>query len=121
MTRRRRRPPPRVSQFLRPCPDCAASFVGTELQHEETCPLSAGIDAQCDEDRQYFLDHPGEWTRTRPITRAELETLRHLDPAGAAARPDHVHVARAPWGCARTFCNGDEFVSLALDPDSGVA
>ncbi len=120
--RKKRRSSPRVLRHLRPCPDCCAEFdaVG-ELVHEGICPLSAGIEAICDEDRQYFEAHPDEWHYTRAITRAELETLRHVDPAGAATRPTHVHVLNQRWGRVRQFCNGDEFASLALDPDSGAA
>jgi excisionase family DNA binding protein len=78
-----------VLRHLQPCPDCAASFAGTELQHEQTCPLANGIDDICDADRQYFLDHPGEWHYTRPISAAEYQTMLHIDPAGAATNPDH--------------------------------
>lgn len=114
---RRRRPPPRVLRYLQPCPDCAATFAGRELQHEPTCPISRGIDDICAEDRQYFVDNPQEWTRTRPITRAELQTLEHLDAAGAATNPSHVHVLRVSGGRIRQFCNHTEFASMALDPD----
>jgi hypothetical protein len=121
MTSRRRRPPPRVLRHLQPCPDCAASFAGTELQHEQTCPQANGIDDICDPDRQYFLDHPGEWHYTRPISAAEYQTMLHIDPAGAATNPDHVHVLRQGWGRIRTFCNHAVFASLALDPDDEAA
>ena len=119
MTRRRRRQLPRVLRHLKPCPDCAASFVGVELQHEDTCPLANGVDDICDEDRRYFLDHPGEWTRTRAITGAEYQTLLHVDPAGTV--PDHVHVLNQPWGRIRQFCTGDKFTGMALDTDDEAA
>ena len=72
---RRRRPPPRVLRHLQPCPDCAALWEGTDLVHEPSCPIANGIDDICDEDRQWFIDNPGEWTRTRPITWAEYQTM----------------------------------------------
>jgi hypothetical protein len=106
-----------VSVFLTPCPDCAATFEGIELHHEATCPLGNGIDAICDEDREYFETHPGQWHYTRPITRAERQTMEHLDPAGAATNPNHVHVLRTAFGRIRQFCNHTEFASMALDPD----
>ena len=118
---RKRRPPPRVLRHLRPCPDCAAQFVGTELLHEETCPLSAGIEAICDEDREYFETHPEEWHYTRAISRAEYQTMLHIDPAGAATNPDHVHVLNQPWGRVRQFCNSHEFSALALDPEENAS
>lgn len=116
MTRRRKQPP-RVLRHLKPCPDCAARFIGTELEHEETCPLSAGIEAVCDADRRYFEAHPTEWHYTRAISRAEYQTMLHIDPAGAATEPDHVHVVNQVWGRVRTFCNSHDFASLALDPE----
>ena len=123
MTRRRRRQPPRVSRFLRgPCPDCAARFIDAELQHEDSCPLSAAVEAVCDEDRAYFATHPQEWTRTRAITRAERQTLQHVDPVGSRAEPDHVHVLnRPPWGRVRQFCTGHEFTTLGLDPEENAS
>lgn len=114
---KKRRPPPRVLRFLQPCPDCNAEVDGAELHHAPTCPIGNGVEDACDDDRAWFLAHPQEWTRTRPITRAEVETMRHLDPAGAATNPDHVHVVNQPWGRARTFCNGTHLSALVLDPD----
>ena len=118
---RRRRPPPRVRRHLQPCPDCAATFDGTQLQHEDTCPLANGVDDICDEDRRWFLDHPGEWTRTRPISAAELATLNHLDAVTPTDRPTHVHVINAPWGRVRTFCDSADFTGLVLDTDDEAA
>jgi hypothetical protein len=43
--------------------------------------------------------------------------MEHLDPAGAATNPDHVHVLRTAFGRIRQFCNHDRFASMALDPD----
>jgi hypothetical protein len=114
---RRRRPPPRVLRYLQPCPDCAATFDGLELQHELSCPLSAGVESACDRDREYFATHPEQWYYTRPISAAERQTMQHLDPAGAARRPDHVHVLRQPFGRLRQFCNGEHYASMAIDPD----
>jgi hypothetical protein len=121
MTNKKRRQPPRVLRHLMPCPDCGASFDGMELQHEDSCPLANGVDDICDEDRRYFLDHPGEWTRTRAITRAEYQTLVHLDPAGAATDPTHVHVINQPWGRIRQFCNHNDFSGMALDTDDAAS
>ncbi len=45
-----------------------------------TCPLADGVDAVCDADREYFDAHPDEWYYTRPISAAERQTMRHLDP-----------------------------------------
>jgi hypothetical protein len=118
MTRRRKLP---VGRWLQPCPDCAATFVGRELEHEDTCPLAAGVDAICDEDRRWFLDHPGEWTRTRPISAAEMATLAHLDAVTPTDRPTHVHVLNAPWGRVRTFCDHNEFSGVVLDTDDEAA
>ena len=89
--------------------------------HEPTCPLAGGIDAICDEDREYSETHPDEWYYTRPISSAERQTMEHLDPAGAATNPDHVHVLRQPFGRIRQFCNHNEFASMALDPDDEAA
>lgn len=119
--RRRRRPPPRVRRWLAPCPDCAATFVGLELRHEDTCPLSNAVDDQCDEDRRYFEVNPTEWHYTRPIAAAELQTMEHLDPAGAALGPSHVHVLRGQGGRIRQFCTGSEYASMAFDPDDEAA
>jgi len=110
-----------VLRHLQPCPDCAAEFDGTDLVHEPTCPLAAGVDDICDEDRRWFLDHPGEWTRTRPITRAELASLDHLAALTPDDRPTHVHVVNFPWGRTRQFCNHNQFAGLALDPDDEAA
>jgi hypothetical protein len=104
-----------------PCPDCNASWVGTELEHESSCPISAGIDAVCDEDRQYFLDHPQERYRTRGITWAELETLDNLGTLAPDDRPNHVHVLNQPWGRVRQFCDYNHFSSMAIDPDEEVS
>ena len=116
MTRRKRHTP-RVLQHLKPCPDCCATFAGRELVHEPTCPLGNGVDDICAEDRQYFVDNPQEWTRTRPISAAVLQSLEHLDALTPSDRPDHVHVINQPWGRIRQFCNSADFTSLALDPD----
>ena len=118
---RRRKPPPRVLRHLMPCPDCAATARGGELQHEASCPISSGIDAACDDDRRWFIEHPAEWTRTRAISHAELLALDHLGTLTPADRPDHVHVMNAPWGRVRTFCDGDDFAGLAIDPDDQAA
>ena len=64
-----------------------------------------------------FERHPDQWHYTRPIAAAEVETMRHLDPAGAATGPNHVHVLRVAGGRLRQFCNHREYASLALDPD----
>lgn len=118
---KKRRTPPRVLRHLRPCPDCNASAVGARLQHEDSCPLQAAVDAQCDADRQWFAAHPDELYFTRAISPAEYETLRHVDPAGAATEPNHVHIWNAPWGRVRQFCTGHEFSALALDPDEAAS
>jgi hypothetical protein len=110
-----------VLRHLQPCPDCNAAFDGPELMHEDTCPLQAGVEAVCDEDRRWFIDHPDEATRTRPISPAELATLRHLDARAAGMRPDHVHVIHHWWGRTRTFCTGDQFASLVFDTDDEAA
>jgi hypothetical protein len=122
MTRRRKRQqPPRVLRYLQPCPDCCATFDGNELVHESTCPLAAGVDDICDADRRWFIDHPGDWYYTRPITAAERQTMEHVDPAGAATNPNHVHVINQPWGRIRQFCNHNEYASMAIDPDDQAA
>ncbi len=115
MTRRRTLP---VVRWLQPCPDCAATFDGNGLRHEDTCPLAAGVDAVCDADAAYFEAHPDEWYFTRPISAAELQTMAHLDPAGAALGPNHVHVLRVSGGRIRQFCNHNAFASVAIDPDT---
>ena len=112
---RRRRPPPRVLAYLTPCPDCAASWQGSQLLHADTCPLAAGVDDACDGDREHFETHPEVQYYTRAITTAERQMMAHVDPAGASA--DHVHVLRMPGGRLRQFCTGTDFVSMALDPD----
>ena len=121
MTNKRRRPPPRVLNYLAPCPDCNARFEGTSLHHEVTCPLGNGVEAVCDADREYFATHPDEWYYTRPISAAERQTMEHLDPVGAATNPDHVHVLRQPFGRIRQFCNHHAFASIVLDPDDEAA
>ena len=119
MTKRRRLP---IGRWLQPYPDCCAEVVDNELLHEPTCPLQAGVDAACDEDRAWFDAHPMEWTRTRPISRAELQALDHLGTLTPTDRPDHVHVINQPFGRIRTFCNSADFSGLAIDPDDeGVA
>jgi hypothetical protein len=111
-----------VTGFLRsPCPDCSAEWRDGDLEHEPTCPIGAGIDDVCDQDRQYFADHPGEFTATRGITWAELQTLEHLGTLTPTDRPDHVHIFNAPWGRVRTFCNSADFSGLAIDPDDDEA
>jgi len=91
-----------------------------EVSHV-VCPLQAGVDAVCDEDRRWFLDHPGEWTRTRPISAAELAALTHLDAVTPTDRPDDVHVIKTPWGRVRTFCDSADVSGLALDPDEAAS
>ena len=104
MTRRRRRTPPRVLRHLAPCPDCCA-IRGHRTHHEATCPLGNAVEAACDADREYFEAHPDEWHYTRAISAAELQTMEHVDPPGAATNPNHVHVMRVPGGRLRQFCN----------------
>jgi hypothetical protein len=89
--------------------------------HEPTCPLAAGVDAACDDDRAWFDAHPEEWHRTRPISHAEMAALAHLDAVTPDDRPTHVHVINQPWGRVRTFCDGAEFGGLALDTDDAAS
>jgi hypothetical protein len=110
-----------VLRHLAPCPDCAATVDGHQLLHEDSCPLQAGVEAACDADKAYFIEHPTEWYYTRPISAAERQTMAHLDPAGAATNPDHVHVLRQPFGRIRQFCNSADFATMAIDPDDEAA
>ena len=112
MTRRTRLP---VSAYLRPCPDCNASFVGRGLTHEDTCPLSNGIEDTCADDRQWFLDNPEETVRIRPATHAELLELAHHTPG--LPRPNLVHVHNYAWGRTRVFVTGGDDQLLVLDKD----
>jgi len=54
------------------CPDCGARPVGIQLTHADTCPLDRAINLVLDGDRDWFAAHPGEDTRRRPVTRAEV-------------------------------------------------
>ena len=120
MTRQKRRATPRVLRHLTPCPDCNAVLdADHRLVHEDTCPLSAGIDATCAEDAQWFRDHPDEPMRVRGLNHAEHMELGHIDPDGM---PTHVHVVNHLWGRVRHFCDDNDVVhALVLDPDSGAA
>ena len=62
-----------------------------------------------------------EWTRSRPISRAELQTLEHLGTLTSTDRPDHVHVFNRPFGRIRTFCNSADFTGLVIGADDEAA
>src|SRR4051794_26878976 len=90
-----------VLAYLAPCPDCNARCVGRELRHEPSCPLANSVEDVCEADRQWFLEHPGEQSYTRPLARAEVEQMRHTDPLAAGAT--QVIVVRHSWGRTRGF------------------
>jgi hypothetical protein len=106
----KRKPLP-VSKYLQPCPDCAPTYRGRELLHELTCPLMAAVEDVCDEDARWFAEHPGESTRIRPITRAELQQLAHTDPSATAAT--QVIVLDCRDGRVRSFVD-DNAVPLGI-------
>ena len=68
-----------VSSFLRPCPDCGARWRDRELTHAPSCPAGRSLDAVTQDDARWFEDHPGEQTRVRPVTHAEIVEWGHLD------------------------------------------
>lgn len=66
------------------CPDCGAVLkTDGDFTHSPTCPLDKQVQAVHAGDERYFSEHPGERSRTRPITRAEREAFY----AAAGVRP----------------------------------
>lgn len=102
----------RVSDFLNGlapitspyiCPDCTAEggSAGPAV-HDETCWVSAGVEAACDGDRDWFDNHPGQGMYHRRISAAELAEVRMA--AAAQPLPTHVEVVRIAEGVrARRF------------------
>ena len=82
MTNKKKRQPPRVAL---PCPDCAATYHGRELTHELSCPLAAAVERACDVDRWIHRTYPTVTKYRRPISRAELAQLAHIEPGAEAA------------------------------------
>lgn len=54
------------------CPDCAARSTGNHVTHAASCPLDRAVNDVIDGDRDWFLNHPGETTRLRRVTAAEV-------------------------------------------------
>ena len=117
MTRRRRRPTPRVLRHLHgPCPDCAAEFDDKRrLIHQDGCPIARGIEEACAADKAWFLDNPDETVRIRAAVHAEVQDLKHLAPT--VAWPHRVHVRSHPWGRSRLFVSGGDDQMLILDTE----
>ena len=110
MTNKKRLP---VSMYLRPCPDCCATYRDNQLLHELSCPLQAAVERVCEQDRRYFIEHPNEQEYTRPIARAECQQLAHTDPRAPACT--HVIVHNCRRGRIRSFANGELVHGIMLD------
>jgi hypothetical protein len=70
------------------CPDCTAR-ADTQLIHDATCPLLAGVEAVCARDEAWFRSHPHSRWRFRdlwPAERAEIGVTGHQMPAGTRVR-----------------------------------
>lgn len=76
-----------------PCPDCGTARADGGYVHAETCPISTGVDAASDADREWFLAHPGQAEYFRPITWAEAREFDWMTGHGGPT-PTHVHVLR---------------------------
>lgn len=66
------------------CLDCTAATWGQRLVHDETCPISTGVDRVTDDDAAWFRENPRAKVRRRPLTdpeRQELKTSGVLVPA----------------------------------------
>ncbi|WP_281966301.1 hypothetical protein [Serinicoccus marinus] len=72
-----------------PCPDCGAARADGGYVHAGTCPISTGVDAASDADREWFLAHPGQDQYVRPITWAEA---REYDWTIGDGGPTATHV-----------------------------
>jgi len=62
------------------CSDCGAVPDGSNLRHDDSCPIARDIDATMAQDRDWFESHPGATERRRPLTWAEREVLKAASP-----------------------------------------
>ncbi len=61
------------------CPDCSGTATGEQvLKHDDTCPVSAALDAMSQLDREWFAAHPGATEYYRPLVPGDLH-VAHLD------------------------------------------
>ncbi len=84
------------------CSDCNAVADGTNLRHDDTCPLGRDTDTAMADDARWFAAHPGATERRRPPTWSEVDMLKRA-PEGTTWHGDVVVSQIVPGIRVRRF------------------